>query len=144
MVTVVNTTKYLSTNGTQQLVKPEETRQTVFNLILLHLLCFHSIVGMGQEGSATPLSVIDSQEGQHEFQQLMQHNTTANFPHEPYILENSAYVRSGTNSSYGTPEPGNLLLEHFGRGQNGPSLPHYGGLEQTVGNTYRCVDGVVD
>ena len=44
--------------------------------------------------------------------QLIQHNASAQYLHDPYTTDQQSYVHSGTNSGYMTPDPNHILDQH--------------------------------
>lgn len=58
---------------------------------------------------STPMA--EREEFPYGMQQLQQHNASL-------LYDNDRYTRSGHNSTYGTPEPSQMLVDGYGRSYN--------------------------
>jgi len=79
---------------------------------------------MAQETASTA-PVGDLDDFHSGIQQLAQHNIATRYGGEQYTFDRNGYPLSGSNSAYSTPEPGNLMVDQFGRTYNGPFVDHY-------------------
>ena len=77
------------------------------------------------EGIIPGTSMSEAGELQYGLQQLAHHNAAPHLPPEQYAFDDSDFAPSGPNSVYGTPEPGNLVLDQYGRGYNGGYVDQY-------------------
>ncbi|KAL8832522.1 MAG: hypothetical protein Q9191_000204 [Dirinaria sp. TL-2023a] len=70
--------------------------------------------------STTPAVSVDGLDGEYDFRQMIQQQQQqqqqhmTQLPHEQFAVEGSGYIHSGTNSTYGSPEPSNHLIHHYG------------------------------
>ena len=52
---------------------------------------------------------------QYGLHHVVQHNAATHYHPQQYTFDESGYVQSGTNASYGSPAPGHLMADQYGR-----------------------------
>lgn len=75
--------------------------------------------------SIRAVTMTEGEEMEYGIHELVRHNAGTRYPQEQYALDDDGYTPSGSNSAYGTPEPGHMMFDQYGTGYNGSYVDHY-------------------